>query len=106
MLYGTQTTLALENFPISGQRIPPELIHALGHVKWSAAKVNQDLERFAQPGPLGLSDPQVEALLAACREVWDGKLDDQFPVDLYQTGSGTSSNMNANEVIANRANRI
>ena len=106
MLYGPQTKLAIENFPISGQRLPAELIHALGHVKWSAARANKDLGRFAQPGPLCLSDQQVEALAAACREVWEGKLDDQFPVDVYQTGSGTSSNMNANEVIANRANQI
>jgi fumarate hydratase, class II len=106
MLYGTQTKLAVENFPISGQGLPAELIHALGQVKWSAAKVNGDVGRFAQPGPLCLTDQQVEALSAACREVWDGKLDDQFPVDVYQTGSGTSSNMNANEVIANRANQI
>ena len=103
MLYGPQTKLAIENFPISGQRLPAELIHALGHVKWSAARVNKDLGRFAQPGPLCLSDQQVEALAAACREVAEGKLDDQFPVDVFQTGSGTSSNMNANEVIANRA---
>ena len=106
MLYGTQTKLAIENFPISGQRLPAELIHALGQVKWCAAQVNRDLGRFTQPGPLCLTNQQVEALSTACREVWEGQRDDQFPVDVYQTGSGTSSNMNANEVIANRANQI
>ena len=88
----------MENFPISGRPLPPELIHALGLVKWAAGTVNRDLGRFGN----ALSDRQIEALLAACREVADGKFDDQFPVDVFQTGSGTSSNMNANEVIANR----
>jgi len=106
MLYGTQTQLALENFPISSQPLPPALVHALGQVKWCAASVNRELGRFARPGPLHLTDQQIDALLAACREVWEGRLDDQFPVDVYQTGSGTSSNMNANEVIANRANQM
>jgi fumarate hydratase, class II len=100
--YGAQTQRAVENFPISGQRLPPELIHALGLVKWAAASVNRDLGRFAG-GARPLGDRQVEAMIAACREVAEGKLDDQFPVDIFQTGSGTSSNMNANEVIANRA---
>ncbi len=95
--YGPQTQRAVENFPISGRTLPPELIHALGLVKWAAASVNRDLGRFS------LAEALVSALLAACREVAEGKLDDQFPVDVFQTGSGTSSNMNANEVIANRA---
>ena len=95
--YGAQTQRAVENFPISGRTLPPELIHALGLVKWAAATANRDLRRFS------LSETLVSALLAACREVAEGKLDDQFPVDVFQTGSGTSSNMNANEVIANRA---
>jgi fumarate hydratase class II len=95
--YGPQTQRAVENFPISGRPLPPELIHALGLVKWAAAAVNRDLGRLSLPETL------LSALLAACREVADGKLDDQFPVDVFQTGSGTSSNMNANEVIANRA---
>jgi fumarate hydratase class II len=113
--YGPQTQRAVENFPISGRTLPPELTHALGLVKWAAASVNRDLGRFRSAGvppaksgrdardPVGLSDQHVAALLAACREVADGKLDDQFPIDVFQTGSGTSSNMNANEVIANRA---
>jgi fumarate hydratase class II len=113
--YGPQTQRAVENFPIFGRTLPSELIHALGLVKWAAATVNRDLCHFrsaavsAAPGgqdaraPEPLSDQLVDALLTACREVADGKLDGEFPVDVFQTGSGTSSNMNANEVIANRA---
>lgn len=101
--YGAQTQRAVENFPISGTRLPPELIHALGLVKWAAAVANRDLGRLTGSGTRPLSAREVAALLAACREVYEGKFDDQFPVDVYQTGSGTSSNMNANEVIANRA---
>ncbi len=123
--YGPQTQRAVENFPISGRTLPPELIRALGLVKWAAATVNRDLGLFARrvvacnhaiaspedrvrasTHPTELSDQQIGALLAACREVADGKLDDQFPVDVFQTGSGTSSNMNANEVIANRASEL
>lgn len=100
--YGAQTQRAVENFPISGQTLPPELIHALGWVKWAAARANAALGRLTA-GPRALSPAQIEALLRACQEVAEGKFDDQFPVDVYQTGSGTSSNMNANEVIANRA---
>jgi fumarate hydratase class II len=101
--YAAQTQRAVENFPISGQPIPPELVHALGLVKWAAAAANRDLGRLTHSGRRPLSAAEVEALLAACREVAEGRFDDQFPVDVYQTGSGTSSNMNANEVIANRA---
>ena len=113
--YGPQTQRAVENFPISGRTLPPELIHALGLVKWAAAAVNRDLNQFASSRGLtaagesttaGEIGSQVDALLAACREVADGKLDDQFPIDVFQTGSGTSSNMNANEVIANRASEL
>ncbi len=98
--YGAQTQRAVENFPISGRTLPFELIHALGLVKWAATDVNRDL------GLLHLADRQIDALLTACREVADGKWDGQFPVDVFQTGSGTSSNMNANEVIAHRANEL
>jgi fumarate hydratase, class II len=101
--YGTQTQRAVENFPISGRPIPSELIHALGLVKWAAARVNADLGCFAKLGKHALAPNLVDALIAACRDVADGRLDDQFPVDVFQTGSGTSSNMNANEVIAGRA---
>jgi fumarate hydratase, class II len=101
--FGAQTQRAVENFPISGRPLPAELIHALGLVKWAAAGANRDLGRLAGFGKHPLNDRQIEALLSACREVADGKLDDQFPVDVFQTGSGTSTNMNANEAIANRA---
>ncbi|REK17911.1 MAG: class II fumarate hydratase [Planctomycetota bacterium] len=104
--YGAQTQRASENFPVSGQPLPPELIHALGLVKFAAAVVNRDLGKLTGTGKNPLDDAQVEALLSACREVASGKFDDQFPIDVYQTGSGTSSNMNANEVIANRAIEI
>src|SRR5579871_4678655 len=101
--YGAQTQRAIENFPISGWRLRPELIHALGLVKHAAASVNRDLGAFAGLGPRSLNSAQIDALLAAARELADGKFDDQFPIDVFQTGSGTSSNMNANEVISNRA---
>jgi len=101
--YGAQTQRAVENFPISGQPLPVEMIRALGLVKWAAATANRDLGKLTGSGKRPLDDRQVDALLAACREVHAGRFDDQFPIDVYQTGSGTSSNMNANEVIANRA---
>ncbi|TLY45363.1 MAG: class II fumarate hydratase [Nitrospirae bacterium] len=93
--YGVQTARAIENFPISSLRLPRAMIRALGLIKWAAARVNTEL---------GLLDPKVaKAIQRAAQEVIDGQLDDQFPVDIFQTGSGTSSNMNVNEVIANRA---
>jgi len=101
--YGPQTARAVENFSISGRTIPAELIHAMGLVKWAAAVANRDLGKLTGSGRNPLDDSQVEALVAACREVAEGRFDGEFPVDVYQTGSGTSSNMNANEVIANRA---
>jgi fumarate hydratase class II len=93
--YGAQTQRAVENFPISGQPLPPPLIHALGLVKIAAAVANRDLGK--------LKPELAEPIIRAAREVADGKLDGEFPIDVYQTGSGTSSNMNANEVISNRA---
>jgi fumarate hydratase class II len=104
--YGAQTQRAVENFPISGWTLPPALIHALGRIKWAAAVANCDVGKLTGSGKHPLSDEQVDALIKACREVADGKLDDQFPIDVFQTGSGTSSNMNTNEVIANRAIEI
>ena len=101
--YGAQTQRAVENFPISGWPLPPELIHALGLVKYAAAVANRDLGKLSGSGKNPLDAAQIEALLAACREVAAGQHDDQFPVDVFQTGSGTSSNMNVNEVISNRA---
>lgn len=100
--YGAQTQRAIDNFPISGQSIPEELIHAMGIVKKACARANHSLKVFSTLKNQ-ISEDQYNALLAACQEVADGKFDDQFPIDIYQTGSGTSSNMNANEVIANRA---
>ncbi|HET7737839.1 MAG TPA: lyase family protein, partial [Tepidiformaceae bacterium] len=96
--YGIDTARAVANFPISGMRLPRRFIRALGLIKLAAAKTNRDLE---------LLTPEIaEAIERAAREVADGKWDDQFVVDVFQTGSGTSTNMNANEVIANRANEI
>ena len=101
--YGAQTQRAVENFPISGWRIPSEMIRAMGRVKYACAVANRDLGKLTGTGKNPLDDSQVDALLAAAQDVVDGKLDDQFPIDVFQTGSGTSSNMNVNEVIANRA---
>ena len=93
--YGIQTLRAVENFPISGLRFPRSFIRALGLIKWAAARVNEDL---------GLLDPKkAQAIRQAAREAADGTLDREFVVDIFQTGSGTSTNMNANEVIAHRA---
>jgi fumarate hydratase, class II len=101
--YGAQTQRAVENFPISGWTLPRPMIRALGLVKLACATANRELGKLTKTGKNKLNDGQVEKLLAACREVAAGKFDDQFPIDVFQTGSGTSSNMNANEVIANRA---
>ncbi|HOD83464.1 MAG TPA: lyase family protein, partial [Phycisphaerae bacterium] len=94
-LYGAQTARAVANFPVSGWRMPREFIAALGWIKQAAAVVNAQAGRLDQAA--------ADAILAATREVVDGRLDEQFVVDVFQTGSGTSTNMNANEVIANRA---
>ncbi|HVZ72096.1 MAG TPA: class II fumarate hydratase [Polyangia bacterium] len=97
-LWGAQTQRAVENFPVSGWRLPRPLVRALGLIKQAAAEVNRDA---------GALEPRLaDAILTAAREVAEGAHDDQFPVDIFQTGSGTSSHMNANEVIANRANVI
>ncbi len=101
--YGAQTQRAVDNFPISGWQLPADMIHAGGLVKWACASANRDLGKLTQTGKNRLDDQQVGALLSACREVSEGKLDREFPIDVFQTGSGTSSNMNFNEVISNRA---
>jgi len=94
-LWGAQTQRAVNNFPISGIPVPAAFIRALGLIKSSAAVVNRDL---------GLLDSDItDAIVAAAGKVVDGEVDDQFPIDIFQTGSGTSSNMNANEVIAHLA---
>ncbi|MBI3468747.1 MAG: class II fumarate hydratase [Planctomycetes bacterium] len=101
--YSAQTQRAVENFPISGWPLPKPLIRAMGLVKYAAAVANRDLGKLTGTGKNPLNDRQVEMLLAACREVYEGRWDGEFPIDVFQTGSGTSSNMNANEVISNRA---
>jgi fumarate hydratase class II len=96
--YGAQTQRAIDNFPISGWRFERELIYALGLIKYGAAKVNSEL---------GLLQGRLaRAIQRASNEVMEGKWDDEFVVDVFQTGSGTSTHMNANELIANRANEI
>ena len=96
--YGAQTQRAVENFPVSGHRMPLPVVHAVALVKGLAAEVN---------GGLGvLPPPLAEAVSRAAREVLEGRFDDQFVVDVFQTGSGTSTNMNVNEVLANRANEL
>src|SRR5438045_2577339 len=96
--YGASTQRAVLNFPISDLRFPRQFIRAIGQIKQAAARVN---------AALGTVDPQiVEAIDRAAQEVIDGKLDDNFVLDIFQTGSGTSTNMNANEVIANRASEL
>ncbi|HLU25172.1 MAG TPA: class II fumarate hydratase [Longimicrobiales bacterium] len=97
-LWGAQTQRAVENFPISGLRFPREFIAALGMIKKAAAETNMEL---------GLLDPEIgRAIVAAADEVIAGELDRHFVVDIFQTGSGTSTNMNANEVIATRAMQL
>ena len=97
-LYGASTMRAVLNFPISGLRFPRTFIRALGLVKQAAAKTNMSL---------GLLEEQTgHAIVSAAQEVIDGSLDGHFVLDIFQTGSGTSTNTNANEVIANRASQI
>src|SRR6059058_5768555 len=94
-LWGAETTKAVANFPVSGEPIPAPVARWLGRIKAAAARANADL---------GLLDPdKAERIAAAAARIANGELDDQFPIDVFQTGSGTSSNMNANEVIATLA---
>ena len=97
-LFGAQTMRAVENFPISGTPMPREFLSALGMIKAAAASVNQRAGR--------LEAHAAQAIITAAGEVAANRLDDHFPVDVFQTGSGTSTNMNANEVIANRATQL
>jgi fumarate hydratase class II len=96
--YGAQTQRAIDNFPVSGWRFERELIYALGLIKYGAAKVNSQLGL--------LEERMAKAIQKASDEVMGGKWDAEFVVDIFQTGSGTSTHMNANELIANRANEI
>ncbi len=91
-LWRAQTQRAVENFPISGRGLESQQIRALGLLKAACAQVNKDLGK--------LDEEKADAIIAAAKEIADGKHDDQFPIDVFQTGSGTSSNMNTNEVIA------
>src|SRR5499427_4732417 len=97
-LWGAQTQRSLENFRISGERMPPELIHALALVKRSCARVNLELKT--------LPADKANAIAQAADEVLAGKHDGEFPLVVWQTGSGTQTNMNMNEVLANRASEI
>src|ERR687884_1094132 len=94
-LWGAETRKAVANFPVSGEPIPAPVAHWLGRIKAAAARVNAELGL--------LDDDKAERIAAAADRVAAGDLDDQFPLDVFQTGSGTSSNMNANEVIATLA---
>jgi fumarate hydratase class II len=96
--WGAQTQRSLQNFKIGGHRFPPVVIHAFGRVKKAAALVNQELGR--------LDGDRARVIVEAAGEVAAGQLDEHFPLVVWQTGSGTQSNMNANEVIANRANEL
>ena len=96
--YGAQTQRAVDNFPVSGIRFSRGFIEALGLVKKNAAKVNADLGE--------LDEGVIKAIQKAATEVAEGKFDEDFPIDIFQTGSGTSTNMNANEIIAKRANEL
>lgn len=97
-LYGASTQRAVLNFPISGYRFPREFIRALGLIKWSAALANEELGK--------LDEGRADLIVQAAEEIIEGHLDDHFPLDIFQTGSGTSTNMNANEVIANRCSQL
>jgi fumarate hydratase, class II len=93
--WGAQTARSLHFFAIGEQRMPIELVRAMAHVKWAAASVNHEL---------GLLDgPAAHAIAQAAQQVADGAFDEQFPLSVWQTGSGTQSHMNVNEVIAQRA---
>src|SRR5581483_6198567 len=94
-LWGGETTKAVDNFPISGEGIPVLVVRWLGRIKAEAARVDAQLEEI---------EPEIaERIAEAADRVADGEFDDQFPIDVFQTDSGTSSNMNANEVIATLA---
>lgn len=97
-LYGASTQRAVLNFPVSGYRFGREFIRALAMIKWAAAEANFELNR--------LDEEQTNLIVRAAHEVMEGKHDQQFPVDIFQTGSGTSTNMNVNEVIANRCSQL
>ena len=94
-LWGSETDKAIANFPVSGKPVPASVVHWLARIKGDAARVNAELEL--------LDGDLAQRIAAACDEVADGKHDEQFPIDVFQTGSGTSTNMNVNEVVSNLA---
>ena len=98
--WGAQTQRSIEHFPIGvgSEPMPKEIIRALGLIKWAAARVNRTIL------PEKMSEEMLSAVETAAKEVFLGELDEHFPLVVWQTGSGTHSNMNVNEVIANRAN--
>lgn len=98
--WGAQTQRSLENFPIGWEKMPKEIIRAFAQLKKAAAQANRELK------PEKMTEEKCAAICAACDEILDGKLPDEFPLAVWQTGSGTQSNMNVNEVIANRGNAI
>src|SRR5262245_10291886 len=95
-LWGAQTQRSLHNFRIGAERMPSEIVHALGLIKRAAAEVNRDLG--------SLDQKRASAIAVVAQEIANGKLDEHFPLLVWQTGSGTQTNMNVNEVIANAAN--
>src|SRR5689334_2328372 len=97
-LYGASTQRAVLNFPVSGYRFGREFVRALGMIKWAAAEANLELDR--------LDEAKAMLIAKAAQEVIDGHHDAHFPIDIFQTGSGTSTNMNINEVIANRCSQF
>ncbi len=98
LYYGIHTTRSIENFPISGLKVPAEIIQAIALLKLSCAKANEKQKKLAKN--------KADSIVKATREVIGYKFSDQFPIDIFQAGSGTSTNMNVNEVIANRANEL
>ena len=99
-LWGAQTQRSLENFPIGWEKMPGEIIRAFALLKKAAAQANRELK------PEKMTDEKCAAICDACDEILEGKLPDEFPLAVWQTGSGTQSNMNVNEVVANRGNAI
>jgi aspartate ammonia-lyase len=96
--YGVHTVRSLQNFNVAGAPVPREVIRAIVDLKWACARANQSLGL--------LTAEKAEAITAACQKIFSGSLDNQFPIDIFQAGSGTSTNMNVNEVIANLANEL
>ncbi len=98
--WGAQTQRSFQNFPIGWEKMPAQIIHAFAELKKAAAQANHELK------PEKMTGEKCAAITAACDEILDGKLPDEFPLAVWQTGSGTQSNMNVNEVVANRGNAI